>query len=344
MKKSIRLLAVALAAQLLLALGLSFTGPDLSAHAASTPLLSVAKDKLDHLTIEAPDKAQVILAKVNGTWTLPGLDNFPADSAKIGQLVDRLNGLKLGSPVATTTGAQERFKVSDAAFERRITLVGGGKTLATLYLGTSPSMRQVHARRADQKDVYAVDFATYDVPVKENDWEDKAILRFPKADIASIEVGALHLQHAADNPARAGNGGKSAAKQNVNGKEAKPDWQASGLAAGERLRTESADKLAGLLVDLSIDQVLGEKEKPRDGHAQPVLALAVVRKGGQRIEYRFWKTTNGQAYVLKASSRPEYFRLATYSVDPLVEAAKRGTLIEPKLATAPDAGTRKKSG
>jgi len=344
MKRNIRLLAVALAAQLLLALGLSFTGPDLSAHAATAPLLSLAKDKLDRLTIEGPDKAEVILTKADGTWKLPGLDNFPADGAKIGQLVDRLNALKLGPPVATTSGAQERFKVSDAAFERRITLGGGGKMLATLYLGTSPSMRQVHARRADQKDVYAVDFATYDVPVNENDWEDKAILGFPKTDIASIDVAALHLKYVTGNPAPAGNGGKSAATQSINGKNAQPDWQATGLAASERLKPESADKLAGLLANLRIDKVLGPQEESVDGHAQPALTLAVVRNSGQRIEYRFWKTRDGQAYVLKASSRPEYFRLPIYSVEPLLEAAKRGALLEPRLAAAPNAKTRKKSG
>jgi len=57
MEKTIRLLVILLAAQLLLAVGMSFTGPNLAAAHPNTPLFSLGGKQVDHLTIEGPDGA-----------------------------------------------------------------------------------------------------------------------------------------------------------------------------------------------------------------------------------------------------------------------------------------------
>ena len=129
MEKTIRLLAAVLGVQLLLALGLSFTGPQLSTPAAETPLLGFDAEKVDRLVIEGPEAAKVALTKTDGNWHLPDAADFPADRDKIEQLLKRLRELRGGTPVATTPGAQQRFRVSDADFERRITLSAGDQTL-----------------------------------------------------------------------------------------------------------------------------------------------------------------------------------------------------------------------
>ncbi|MGC1816759.1 MAG: DUF4340 domain-containing protein, partial [Casimicrobiaceae bacterium] len=193
MKKTISLLGALLVVQLLLAFGLSFTGPRLSARSADKPLFSLGGSEVDRITIEGPDKAKVVLAKAGGAWQLPDEGNFPADKARADALVKTLESLKEGLPVATTSQALARFKVGDDRFERRITLAGAGKTLATLYFGTSPSMREIHARRSGQSDVYSVAFATYQAPAKAGNWEDKTILQIPKKDIEAIDVAGLHI-------------------------------------------------------------------------------------------------------------------------------------------------------
>jgi hypothetical protein len=329
MKKTIQLLSALLAVQVLLAVGLGLTGPNLSARADDAPLLAMKKGGLDHITIEGPDKAEVVLAKEAGTWRLPQVDDFPADADRIGQLIDRLESLKRGLPVATSSGASKRFKVSEASFERRITLGDGGKTLATLFLGTSPSMREVHARRAGRKDVYTVDFATYDVPVKAEDWEDKDVLRIPEGDIWAIDVNGLHITRTAEAAATAVAKATAAQPAGSGAIQAKSVWRAS----GEHLKPQAADDLAERLANLNIGAVLGTQAKPGYGLTQPVLSLTVTRKNGQRIGYRLGKMSDGQAYALKSSTRSEYFRLPLYAAEPLVEAAQRGTLLAAK-ATA----------
>ncbi|HEV2219598.1 MAG TPA: DUF4340 domain-containing protein [Casimicrobiaceae bacterium] len=314
MKKTISLLGALLVAQLLLAFGLSFTGPRLSARSADKPLFSLGGSKVDRITIEGPHQDKIVLAKAGGAWQLPDEGNFPADQARADALVKTLEGLKEGMPVATTSQALARFKVGDDRFDRRITLAGAGKTLATLYFGTSPSMREIHARRSGQRDVYSVAFATYQAPAKAESWVDKAILQVPKKDIEAINVAGLHIARVAPPPAPGSNA-------------ARPGWEATGLATGQALDTGAADKLAGLLAGLRIGSVLGKDAKPDYGLDHPVLTLSLVKAGGQNIGYALGKGKDGKTYTLKASTRDEYFRLPDYAASPLLDAARRDKLL-----------------
>lgn len=345
MKKTISLLGALLIAQLLLAFGLSFTGPSLSARATDKPLLALGGSQVDHITIEGPDQAKVVLAKVGAAWQLPEEDGFPADKARTESLLKTLEGLKEGLPVATTSDALARFKVADDRFERRVTLASGGKTLTTLYFGTSPSMREIHARQSGQGDVYSVAFATYQVPAKAGDWEDKAVLQIPKKDIETIDVAGLHIARVpppAPTPAAAkaaspgaANAGAApaasttttAATGTVPPAPAQPEWQATGLARGQALNTEAADKLAGLFAELRIGSVLGKAANPAYGIDKPVLDVTLVEHGGRKIEYVLGKAKDGKSYTLKASTRDEYFGMPAYTAEPLLDAAKRDKLL-----------------
>ena len=61
MQKTIGILAVLLAAQLVLAVSLSFTTPDLSAAKPDTPLFDLGEHSVERLTIEGPDQQRVVL-------------------------------------------------------------------------------------------------------------------------------------------------------------------------------------------------------------------------------------------------------------------------------------------
>jgi hypothetical protein len=347
MDKTIRLLAALLGIQLLLALGLWFTGPNLAATASNgnALLVTLDKDKVDHFTIEGPDAAKVVLAKVDGNWRLPERHNFPADANKVKRLLGRLEGLKQGQPVTTTSGAHVRFKVSDDAFERRIILAAGGQTLAKLYLGTSPGIRQVHARVDEQKPVYAVELETYDVPTSADGWEDKTLLEIPKPEIQSIDVAGLHLARMVESvttksttPKDGGpdTEGSSKSSPEKGAKPAQPAWQATGLVEGETINRDAVEKLAGLLADLRFGSVAGWESKVEYGLDEPILRLSLMRKGGQQVEYQLGKTTDKEEYTLKVSTRPEYFRLPTYTAKPLINAAKRETLLATKTKSKDD--------
>jgi Domain of unknown function (DUF4340) len=333
MEKAIRLLVILLAAQLLLALGMSFTGPNLAAAHPNTPLFTLGDKPVDHLTIEGPDGARVVLAKQDKGWVLSDNDGFPADRTQVDTLLSRLEALKRGLPVATTSGALTRFKVSDDSFERRMKLAHGDATLATLYLGSAPDMHHVHARTGKDDAVYAVDFAIYEAPDKAVDWEDKSVLQFPEDTLESIDVAgmALHRPPAAGADKTAGNGGsggKPAARAN---------WQVDGLAKGETVNQAGAQDLAGKLAGLRIGAVLGTGAKPEYGLDKPALTLSLTRKDGRKLEYQLGPTGKDGYAVLKSSARPEYFRIPSYTADALIKAAGRAQLVQAAPAPAPAA-------
>jgi hypothetical protein len=327
MEKTIRILTIVLVAQLLLAAGMSFTGPNLAAAHPDTPLLTLGDQPVDHVTIEGPEGARVVLAKQDQGWVLPGDGGYPADRTQVDTLISRLEGLKRGLPVATTSGALTRFKVSDDSFERRLLLAHGDDTLATLYLGSSPGMRHVHARTGKDDAVYSVDFGVYEAPVNAGDWENKAILQFPQDSLETIEVAGLtlHRAPAATPNQAAGEAGKPAGTAG---------WQVDGAGQGEVGNPAGAQDLAGKLAQLRIGAVLGTEAKPEYGLDQPVLTLSVTRKGGTQLDYRLGPTGKEGYAVLKSSARPEYFRLPGYTADALIKAAGRTQLVQAAPAPA----------
>jgi hypothetical protein len=332
MEKTIRILAILLAAQLLLAVAMSFTGPNLAAAHPNTPLLTLDDQPVDHVTIEGPEGARVVLVKQDKDWVLPDNGGFPADRTQVDTLLSRLEGLQRGLPVATTSGALTRFKVSEESFERRLRLAHGDDALATLYLGTSPDMHHVHARTGKDDAVYAVDFAVYEVPDKAADWENKAILQFPQDSLQTIEVAGLtlHRTSAASSEKAAGGGeGKPAGKAT---------WQIDGAGQGEVVNPAGAQDLAGKLAQLRLGAVLGTEAKPEYGLDKPALTLSVTRKGGGKLEYQLGPTGKEGYAVLKSSARPEYFRVPSYTADALIKAAARAQLVQAAsspVATAP---------
>ena len=121
------------------------------------------------ISIAGAEEPGITLAKGDTGWTLPDAWDVPANSAKVEQLLQRLKGLEKGLAVADTAGSRSRFEVAEEKFQRRITLNAGDAALGLLYLGTSPAMRRVHARAADDQEVYTIEFATFEAvkdPVK----------------------------------------------------------------------------------------------------------------------------------------------------------------------------------
>jgi len=162
-----------LGVQLILAIVLWSSGSDYTAFKAKEPLLAFDAAKVDQIEIGESGASSVELTKQDGKWTVPSLLGFPADEAKVSGLLTKIAGLKKGWPVASSAEAAKRFKVTDAAHERLITLKSGGKESGKLFIGTSPAFKQAHARAGTGKNIYSVAFATYDAGVRGEDWMDR---------------------------------------------------------------------------------------------------------------------------------------------------------------------------
>lgn len=329
MEKTIRILGMLLGAQLLLSVGLQFSHSSLSAASDRKAFLNVAMKDVDGIIVEGPDGKKVQMAKSGEAWIVKDAVDFPADASRLNGLLDKLGALKCSTPVGRTQEAMARFKVSEGDFERRITLKNGEKTLAALYFGTAPGIKTVHARLQPSKEVHTVEFSTWDVGLESGDWQNQELLKVPEQEIAFLEVEGLLMARTENKPSNPEKSEKSAEiKRAPSIKEDASRWELRSQTGKERLKAESAEKLAKLLADLRFEQVLGLEKKPEYGLEKPLLSLDLTRKDGVKVHYSLGKHLEKEEYVLQVSSRKEFFRLPTYTVTSLLDAAKRKSLLE----------------
>ena len=307
MKKSIVILSALLSLQLALTVGLNLGRDQYRAFEPQENLLIVDSGEVDAIRIDAGDGQHVVLEKQEGQWRLPGLSGFPADQASVARLLERLAGLEKGWPVVTTAGAAKRFKVSDPGFERKLTLSKGEKTLATLFVGTSPGFRKVHVRVPGEDEIYAVEFSAFEANTKSEDWIDKGVLAHRADDIRRVDLPGLTLNR-------------------EDGRMLVAD-----LDEGEETAEDEARRLVERIAGLRIRAVLGSEEKPEYDQAQPELRYSIALASGGEQEYLFFKPEQADHYVLKASHRDEYFKVDPWAVDPLKETT-RAKLIRDKTA------------
>jgi hypothetical protein len=302
-------LTALLGAQLALALAVAFTRSDHTAFDAKEPLLAFQPAKVDQIAIDDDEGKKVELRKQDGKWVIPSSLGFPADQAKVESFLNKLAALKKGWPVAETTAAAERFKVTEKTHDRRVVLSSGGSKVGELLIGTSPSYRQVHVRAGDAAGIYTVELSAYDVGSGADTWMDRGLLDTPRDKIASITLGDV----------------------TVDGKDGK--FTLAGLTKDEKALPDKVDALASAIAHPLFDTVVG---KGKDALAQadsPDVQAMVKRTDGSAITYRYKKAAAGGGYLFASSAQDYLFRVADTEAAPIVQA-KRTALIEaPKPAS-----------
>jgi len=297
-----------LGVQLILAIVLWSSGSDYTAFKAKEPLLAFDAAKVDQIEIGESGASSVELTKQDGKWTVPSLLGFPADEAKVSGLLTKIAGLKKGWPVASSAEAAKRFKVTDAAHERLITLKSGGKESGKLFIGTSPAFKQAHARAGTGKNIYSVAFATYDAGVRGEDWMDRSLLNIPQDQIASISIGGVTLDR----------------------KDGK--FALAGLSEKEKPNETAIYRLVGALTYPAFDAVSGKGPDALAKVSHPDIEVTVKRTAGAPVTLKYKKEEGGGAYLFTSSANSFLFRASEAAIEPVVKA-KREELIEaPKKA------------
>lgn len=276
-------------------------------------LLELEPAEVKALTIEDGDGKTVSLRMVDGDWRIGDL---PADAAKTDQVIESLLGGSANWPVATSESTQARFEVAEDAFQRRVRFDGESGELATLYLGSSPGFRRIHAREADSEAIFSIDFAVHQLPVDGSDWLDKQLLQADSVTRVIFPDGAV----------LAGDG--------------ESGWTLDGQAADLEAASRFVERIEGLSVlglhEASVDTVLGE----------PVTIAVQDNDGSHELSFRFNEAVD--EYVLTSDRLPGEFTVASYIVEQilvpaaelLAEEASQSSEEdeEAELAPAPAAG------
>lgn len=309
MKKPILILGICLALQAALALGVNLARTDYGAYKPMETLLSFDAGAVDGIRIEQGEAQKVVLTRAQGSWRVSSAPEFPADQDNVAAFLKKLAGLKKGWPVATTAGAAKRFKVAENDCERKITLSADGKSIATLFVGTSPGFRKIHGRRKGENAVYALVFNDYDAGAKAEVWIDKKVLNHREAEIARVRTAGFSLLRSEEG------------KLSVEGID--PDTEETDGAEAERLVRKIAE--------LRIRSVLGTEARPVYRRDDPVFDYTLELSAGNPESYVFSKPSDADHYVLKASHRKEYFAVDAWVVDG-IRQTDRSKLVRKKSA------------
>jgi hypothetical protein len=145
-------------------------------------------DLVDEIYITDDAGNETVLLRQGETWTLPELEELPVSRDRVSALLAAFSHGETGWPVADSVAARQRFQVAAYHFQRRLILIGGGELLGTVYLGTSPGFRQVHARNDAQDAIYSVALNTFDAPASGSEWLDGKLLQI-RAPLAIVSDG-----------------------------------------------------------------------------------------------------------------------------------------------------------
>ncbi len=283
MKRAVPILAGVSAVQLVLAAVLHVSGGRSQA-ASTAPMAQFERSEIDSMRIAAgPDSSVELTRAGEDTWQLPAADGFSADPARIDRVLSQLGSMETGVPIARSESARERFGVAREDYERRVELVSGGETVATVFFGESAGTGRVYARAQGQDTIREVSFALWQTPAQAGDWLDPSVPAVERQQIRQAKMPEFSLRRG----------------------EKQDQWQ---LVNGDAAKDASANEVSQLLGRLARPQIEGAaKAEPPDGES--ALAYTLTTEGGEEIRFRYYRT-DGDAVHLHRSDQPWRYEVA----------------------------------
>lgn len=267
MKISIWLLLLLLLIQATVIAVLHWPGGGDSSLAATGALLPFDPARIDEVHIGDEYDNEVVLLQVDKAhWALPEMDDLPANANAVRQLVTALDSSRHQVPIATTIAARQRFQVASYRYQRQIRLVGNGEILATIYLGTAPGFRQVHARNEERDAIYNIAYNNHDAPALASAWLDPKLLRISQPSRVANDVFDIRLDAGDRWLNLAGTTPNAAVLEKL--LDALAELEVAGLADEDMQRSlsEVAEPSLSLRIDSSDDTVLLEFFAVDDGY------------------------------------------------------------------------------
>ncbi len=251
----------------------------------SARLADVGPFHIDELRIADTRGNTATLVQGREGWLLPGASDLPADSERVNTLLAQLSSEDPGWAVAHSLAARQRFRVADYHFRRRIELLAQGETVATVFLGTSPSFRKVHARNAESDAIYSIGLNLFDVPAVADSWLDTGVLAL-RAPLRIVADG-----YALDRSSGA--------------------WR---LGDGTAPDAREIDALVGALQDLQVGGSAGSDVSAQLRGSEPALILQVesLSRSDTLSLYR-----RGQQHFIHSAHWQQAFPVSAYTFDTL---------------------------
>ena len=249
-------------------------------------LLPFDPDEIDEIYVGDSQGNEAVLLRMSDQWILPDLAGMPIDREMIDKLRSSISNRAGEWPIATTAASRQRFQVAAYLYQRRLTLIGGGELLATIYLGTSPGFRKVHARNDAQDAIYSIPYNNFEAPTEAGAWLDKTLLQI--AEPLKIQAGEYTVSNE------------------------DTGWVSS--RGGQPDERELAALLLGLR-SLQVDGIADEDMQRTLAIAAPELSLEIETEDGST---NLVLITVGRAHYIRSNKYDYFFTLSAYDFDRLV--------------------------
>lgn len=328
MSKLNTILVVVLLAQLALITGMRVAG-DRDAPVRSLVLFEgLEPEKVTSIEIRGatpkekddPPQSSVKLVKQGGKWGIADADGYPAESSRVDDFLKQIAALRSHDVVLTQGTYHEKLEVAEDKYAKKVILESEGKPV-TLFIGTSPSFKNVHVRLGGQDEVYLVnDLSPSDAGDRAWSWVARDYLKYAQEQVWQVRVdnakGSFQLE-----------------KDPATG-----DWAALG-AAGALAKT-TVDDLVRKASNIALESPVGKTELPEHGLSAPLATITLVT-GTSTVAGKFPPTTETHTlrigtklekenqYYVKASNSEYVVRVTGWSLQPLVEKGKDDLVEKP---------------
>ena len=162
-------------------------------------LVRIDTNILDRITIDAPSKGKIVLARKNENWTIASRNNTPANSGEVRRLIDTLQNEQVAKFVEDVASnlpkygldkPELRLTFSSFASENTAETKAGEQPFTTITFGKIDG-DNVYARLADEPFIVAIRRGLIDQmftdPVQ---WQELSIFKFKPEQIHRLSVAA----------------------------------------------------------------------------------------------------------------------------------------------------------
>ena len=267
------------------------------------------KEEVTKIEIVATDETTT-LSKRDGKWVVASMDNYPADSEGVAQLLTKVAELKNTQRVSNNPDKQSEFEVDSTGVEAKLMDVND-KLLAHLLVGKiTPGFLSSYVRAAASNDVYVAQGSLQSVFNKgTRTWKDRTIFDFNKGIATQLNI--------------------SSSEETI---ELRLDengvWQMLKPVAATANTTE-VDNLLTTLSGLNTDDFAeANDDLAAYGLDVPQSTISAVLNDGTTATLHIGKEEEGKLYV-KRDDTETVFRLFKSNVDRLIKKSDTLKAAEP---------------
>lgn len=246
------------------------------------------------------DGKTTTLSKQNDDWVVASMDNYPADSEGISELLSKVAELKNTQLVSNNPEKQAEFEVDRTGIEAKL-MDANGTLLAHLFVGkTTPGFLSSYVRAADANEVHVAQGYLQSVFNKgDRTWKDRTIFDFNKGLLTQLNI--------------------SSPEETVELRlDANGIWQMLKPVAAAVKQTE-IDSLLTTFSDLDTDDFAEATDDLGEyGLDIPQSTISAVRNDGTTATLHIGKEEDGKLYVKRADTET-VFRLFKSNVDRLLK-------------------------